>query len=109
MVCWACVGDSRPSVSGCRLIEQTRSQLVLCGVVGVDADVLVRQVGRPELAGAGSLVKIDADGELWLLNVGVGRGFVVFRRAATIAADRKVAKGDVDAFGVDLRAGISDC
>ena len=81
---------------------------MLGGVVGVDTDVFVGQIRGPELAGAGSLVKIDADGELGLLDVGVGRGFVEVDCATAIAADREVAEGDVDALGVDLRAGVAD-
>ena len=42
-------------------------------------------------------MEVDDDGELRLLDVGVGGGFVEFRGAASIAADRQVAEGDVDA------------
>ena len=48
------------------------SQTYMLGsVVGVDADVLVSQIGCPEFAGAMALMKVDGDGELGLLNVGV--------------------------------------
>ena len=55
-----------------------------------------------------TLVKIDDDGELGLLNVGVCGVFVVRGSSASIAADGEFAEGDVDGFGIDLRAGVAD-
>ena len=75
---------------------------MLSRVVGVDVDVLVGQVGGPENAGAVALVEIDGDGELRLLNVGVCGVLVELRGSAAVAADGKLAEGDVDAFGIDL-------
>ena len=68
----------------------------------------VGQVGGPEDAGARALVELDGDGELGLADVGVGRGLVELRGAAAVAADGQVAEGDVDAVGIDLRAGVAD-
>src|ERR1035437_812220 len=80
----------------------------LCGVVGVDVDVLRGQVGGPEDATARALVKVDGDGELGLGNIGVSCDFIEFSGAATFAADGQFTKPYIDAVGVDLRAGVAD-
>src|SRR6185503_2375803 len=81
---------------------------MLRGVVGVDTDIFVRQISGPELAGAGSLMKVDIDGELGLLDVGVSCGLVELVGTSAVAADWKFAECDVDALRVNLRAGVSD-
>src|SRR5436190_23285106 len=81
---------------------------MLRSVVGVDADVFVRKVGGPERAGAITLVQINADRKLRLLNVGMRGLLVIFRRAPTVTADGKLAKRNVYTLGVDLRAGVAD-
>src|SRR5215831_10735585 len=81
---------------------------MLRGVVGVDADVLVSQIGGPEFAGTAALMEADADGELGLLDVGVRGGLVKIGRAATVPADGEFSKGNVDGLWIDLRAGVSD-
>ena len=64
----------------------------LSGVVGVDVDVLMREVGGPEDARSGALVELDGDGKLGLADVGVGRGFVELSSAAAIATDGQIAE-----------------
>ena len=66
------------------------------------------QVGGPEDAGACALVELDGDRKLRLRDIGVGGGLVELRGATAIAADGQFAKADVDALGVDLRAGVAD-
>src|SRR5579864_7058137 len=80
----------------------------LCGVVGVDVDVLGGQVCRPEDAGSGALVEMDGNGEFFLAQVGVGGRFVELGGAASVTADAQFAEPDVDARGVDLGAGVAD-
>src|SRR5258707_15554891 len=77
-------------------------------VVGVDADVLVGEIGGQKLTGTFALVKVDGDGKLGLLDVTVRGVFVVFRSATAVAADRQLAEGDVDGFRVDVRARVAD-
>src|ERR1700739_1706159 len=55
---------------------------MLGGVVRVDANVFVGQVGGPESAGAFALMEMNVDGKLGLLEVGVGGVFVVYRGRA---------------------------
>ena len=62
------------------------------GIVGVDVDVLVREVSGPEDARSGALVELDGDGKLGLADVGVGRGFVELSSAAAIATDGQIAE-----------------
>ncbi len=71
-------------------------------------DIFGGQVGRPENASAFALVEMDGNGEFTLRNIGVGRGFVELNGAAAIAADRVFTKRDIDAIGIDLRAGVTD-
>src|SRR5580693_7795555 len=81
---------------------------MLSSVVGVDADVLVGQVGGPELAIAFALVEFDGDRKLGLLEIGVCGGFIEFCGAPTIAADRKLAERNVDGLRIDLRSRVAD-
>src|ERR1700739_2610817 len=81
---------------------------MLRGVVRVDANVFVGQVGGPESAGAFALMEMNVDGKLGLLEVGVGGVFVVFKGAAAATADGQLAEGDVDGFGVYCSAGVAD-
>ena len=81
---------------------------MLGGVVGVDVDVFVGEVGGEEDAGAGALVEFDGDGELGLLNVFVSGGFVELRCAAAVEADWQFAEADVDAVWIDGCAGVAD-
>lgn len=80
----------------------------LGGVIGVDADVFVREVSCPEPAGARSLVKIDRDRVLGLSEVGVRGGFVELFCAGAASADGQFAEGDIDRLGIDLCAGVPD-
>src|ERR1035437_1215525 len=90
------------------LIAKNLRQEQLCGVVGVDVDVLRGQVGSPEDATARALVKVDGDGELDLGNIGVSCDFIELGGAATVAADGQFTEPYIDAVGVDLRAGVAD-
>ena len=65
------------------------------------------KVGGPEDASAGPLVELNGDGELALRNIGMGGSFVEFGRSATVATDRQVAELDVEAIGIDFRAGVA--
>src|SRR5690349_16959598 len=78
------------------------------GVVGIDTDVLVGQIGGPEFTRTRSLMKIDANGELRLLDIGVCGGLVEIGSATAIPTDWQIAEGDVDALWVNLSAGVSD-
>ncbi len=83
-------------------------QACLRRVVGVDVDILDRQVGGPEEARACALMKLDRNGELALLHVSVRTGLVKLGGAPTVATDGQIAKRDVEAVRGDLRAGVAD-
>jgi len=53
-------------------------------------------------------MELDGDGELGLRDVGVSGLLVELKGASTVAADGQSAEVDVDAIGVDLRAGVAD-
>ena len=71
-------------------------------------DVLDGEVGGPEDATALALMELDVDDELGLGDVGMGADLIEFRGASAVEADGDVAEPDVDAVGVDGRAGVAD-
>jgi hypothetical protein len=54
-------------------------------------------------------MQLNVDGELRLRDVLMRRGFIELRRATAVAAYLQIAEANVDAVGIDLRAGVADC
>jgi hypothetical protein len=71
-------------------------------------DVFHRQVGGPEDARARALIQPNGDGELGLAQCSRAPRLVELGCAAAVAADGQIAEINVDAVGVDLRAGVAD-
>ena len=78
-------------------------------VVGVDADVVVRQVAGPHGGAGRAAVQVDAHGDLALLHHALAVLFAVVRMAAALRRDVHVVEEEVDQALVEVvDAGIAD-
>src|SRR6185369_16895964 len=80
----------------------------LSGVVRVDAYVFVSEISGPEFAIALAEMKIDCDGELRLVQIGMRRNLIKVRRASSVSANGQLSKPDVDAIRVHIGTRVAN-
>src|ERR1051326_7136921 len=104
------IAGASASDSGRRISRAVSSRIVLSGasapVVGIDVDIAVRQIARPDPRRAAADADIDRDVDLGALHVGRHGGLVILVAPPPGLGDQRAADGDAEAVAIGPLAGL---
>ncbi len=91
------MASTRSSTASARAISALKSLLTLRTVIGVDRDVIVREVARPDRGRGVAAAECDANADLVLLHHALAIFFAITRGTAAVVNDQHVVEPERNA------------